>query len=336
MKVLTKALTKVKSIFNEPTTSSNQLIIKNPLTKISQYRKPYQIGDIIDRFGTQYKIVEIIKEGNYEDKRIYNYLEPLKLSNTNKEKRELRAIIKDYLNFKRDGFENEVDLIKRELGEVLSTCTHCEKENIDFIIRKSINHYIRESRVKKEYIKEGVEGVEEKENNEFTIKLKERRNNREVIKCNFFYEENPITLQDVYNFDYFKEAEFALEELKKSFLDINYRCELNGVYTTLITKFGYITKVNQHNYKRRKDVFKYMQNNVEIFTHLLHLPFELYEEFLDCFRFLLTNDIYGDSDLEDKIRYKTYRIQDMKDCTFTKKIELPYIYIYNNLKKQKF
>ena len=101
----------------------------------------------------------------------------------------------------------------------------------------------------------------------------------------------------MYNFDYFKEAEFALEELKKSFLDINYRCE---------------------------------------FTHLLHLPFELYEEFLDCFRFLLTNDIYGDSDLEDKIRYKTYRIQDMKDCTFTKKIELPYIYIYNNLKKQKF
>ena len=119
MKVLTKALTKVKSIFNEPTTSSNQLIIKNPLTKISQYRKPYQIGDIIDRFGTQYKIVEIIKEGNYEDKRIYNYLEPLKLSNTNKEKRELRAIIKDYLNFKRDGFVNEVDLIKRESENLL-------------------------------------------------------------------------------------------------------------------------------------------------------------------------------------------------------------------------
>jgi hypothetical protein len=319
----------VKSIFNEPITNSNKLNIKNPLNKISNYRKPYQIGDKIDRFGSQYVIIEIIKENNYEDKRIYNYLEPLKLSDTNKEKRELRAIIRDYLNFKRSDFKDEVDLIKKELEEVLSTCTHCDKANIDFIIKKSVNHYMRESRVKKD-------NINGEENNEFIIKLKERRTNREVIKCNFFYEEVPISLQDIYNFDYFKEAELALEELKKSFLNESYRCELNGVYTTLITKFGYITKVNQHNYKRRKDVLKYMLNNVEIFTHLLNLPLELYEEFLDCFRFLLTNDIYGDSDLEDKIRYKTYRIQDMRDCTFTKKIELPYIYIYNNLKKQKF
>ncbi len=302
--------------------------IKHPLNKLSAYKKPFQVGDIIERFSTKYKVIEIIKDGKFEDKRIYNYLEPIKLTETNKEKRELRAIIKDYLAYKRTDFKSDVELIKKELLEVLSTCDHCAEENINFIVNKSINHYIKESRVKKENIKE-------EDDIEFTIKLKERRTNREVIKCNFFYEEVPVSLQDVYNFDYYKEAEFALEELKKSFLDISYRCELNGVYSTLITKFGYITKVNQHNYRRRKDVLKFMHNNVEIFTHILELPLDLYEEFLDCFRFLLTKDIYGDSDLEDKIRYKTYRIADLRDVSFTRKIEEPYIYIYNNLKKQK-